>query len=123
MTYNEHNNLVTCYSRESRERGCHHQRDAICEQSACNSIEDKYHPLKANVNLPSSKSTDIWLLTKKPSPWNLFAAVANTMMIIVAMMTEHMVSNIRWPNHKPTGFPRPFDICIAWTDERRSRET
>lgn len=45
------------------------------------------------------------------------------MMMIVAAMIPNIESNIKCPNHKPAGSARPFESCIAWTDERLSLET
>ena len=62
--------------------------------------------------------------TRNPSPEKLLAvAAANTVVMIVETMTTVIVSNIKWPTHKPTGFERPLDFCIACTADFRSLDT
>lgn len=45
------------------------------------------------------------------------------MVITVEIKMTGIASNMRWPNHRPTGLFNPFENCMAWTDERRSFDT
>lgn len=58
--------------------------------------------------------------TKKPKPWNWLETVANMMMMIDESKMDHMTSNMRCPSHRPIGFDKPLDNCMACTDDRRS---
>jgi len=63
-------------------------------------------------------------LTKRPKPTNFcFATTAKTTTTTVDIKRTAIASNMRWPNHKPTGLFNPFENCMAWTDERRSFDT
>lgn len=43
--------------------------------------------------------------------------------MIVDKMIQNILSNNRWPSHRPIGFVNPFENCMAWIEVRRSIET
>ena len=52
-----------------------------------------------------------------------FVTVEKIMMMTVAVKIVNSESNIKCPNHNPTGLARPFDSCIACTDALLSCDT
>lgn len=115
--------MVTRNNSEGRQGRRHEQRDAVCEQRGGNPVKDDDEPLykvfSTLFHHPRKGNTR----TRNPGPWNLFETVEKTVTMTVAMKTVNRESNIRWPNHNPTGFARPFDNCMACTDDLRSRDT
>ena len=136
-TYDKHDDLIPCRGRKGSQRRSDHQGHAVREQRRSYPVQDHNNCMvvsKALVLLElRAYPTKTWSAhnlenqdrghTKSPTPANCPDVVAKTIAMILDAMIDHIASKATCPSHKPTGFDKPFENCMACTRDRRSSAT